>query len=84
MLGRSNWSVNIYCMKAASYEDKPSYILTCVATFDACLICVRTMHDKPDSVSRVYRGQQRPDLTSASIKHALLVYCNLVIELVKS
>ena len=58
--------------------------LSCVATFDACLICVRTMHDRPGSVSRVYRGQQRPDLTPASSRHALLVYCNLIIELVKS
>ena len=25
-LGRSNWSVNIYCTRAASCEDKPGYV----------------------------------------------------------
>ena len=50
-------------------------ILACIVILEASCVCVRTMHYKPGSVSRV---SGRTDLIPASYRHAWSVCCNVV------
>ena len=61
-LGKSEWSVSIYCMRTEGYvggrdslivQVEQQYTVACIVAFEACL---RTVHDKPGSFTRVRKG----------------------------